>query len=47
MSYANDRVEAARRRSLDRTHNTDIEVYEPTESYSPGDGREMLDCVEV
>lgn len=38
MSYANDRVEAARRRSLEVTFNTDLEVYEPSESYSPGDG---------
>jgi len=38
MSYANDRVEQARRRALDLTFNTDVEVYEPSETYSPGDG---------
>lgn len=38
MSYANDRIEAARRRALDVTWNTEVEVFEPTESYSPGDG---------
>jgi len=38
MSYANDRVEQARRRALDLTHNTTIEVHEPSETYSPGDG---------
>jgi len=38
MSYANNTVEAARRRSLDLTFNTDLEVYEPSESYEAGDG---------
>jgi len=38
MSYATTRVESASRRALDLTFNTEIEVYEPTESYSPGDG---------
>lgn len=38
MSYANNRVEAGRRRSLTLTFNTHLEVFEPTESYSPGDG---------
>lgn len=38
MSYATIRVESARRRALDLTFNSEIEVYEPSESYSPGDG---------
>lgn len=38
MSYSNDRIEAAKRRALDITFNTTIEVYEPTESYQAGDG---------
>jgi len=38
MSYANNRVESARRRSLDLTYNTSIEVYEPDEDYETGDG---------
>jgi len=38
MSYSNGTIERARRRSLDLSYNTRVEVYEPTESYSPGDG---------
>lgn len=38
MSYANDQIEAANRRALDLTYNTTIGVYEPSVSYSPGDG---------
>lgn len=38
MSYANNRVESARRRALDLSFNSTIAVFEPTESYSPGDG---------
>jgi hypothetical protein len=34
-------VESALRRQLDLSHNSRIEVYEPSESYSPGDGFEL------
>lgn len=38
MSYATNQIESGRRRSLDSTYNTRLEVYEPEETYEAGDG---------
>jgi hypothetical protein len=38
MSYATKQVESGRRRSLGFTYNTRIAVFEPEETYTPGDG---------
>lgn len=41
MSYSNNRIESARRRALDLTYNTKIEVFEPSVNYSAGDGYDI------
>jgi len=38
MSYATERVESGSRRSLRFNYNTRIDVFEPEETYEPGDG---------
>jgi hypothetical protein len=38
MSYATKQVESGRRRSLGFTYDTRIDVFEPEETYTPGDG---------
>jgi hypothetical protein len=40
-SHATRLVESGLRRQLDFSHNSRIEVYEPSESYQPGDGFEL------